>query len=453
MNRNTILIVEDERKIREVLSRILEIEGYDVLVAEKGLQGMELLNKNEIKLVITDVKLPDINGIILLEEIKKLNKSIEVIILTAYGNITDAVKAIKIGAFDYLRKGDDDDKITFIVARAFEKINFQKQIEYLEDRIEKKNSFDKIIGNSSKIIHSIELAKKVALTNTTVLLLGETGTGKELFAEAIHNSSKRRSKPFIAINCAAIPRDLQESEFFGHKKGSFTGASYDKKGVLEDADTGTLLLDEIGEMDIDLQAKLLRAIETGSFTRIGDNNSMTVDIRIIAATNRNLFEDVSAGKFRKDLLYRLNMFTIEIPPLRDRKDDIEILIRHLTGIINNKLNKHIKTFEKNFINRLGNYSWPGNIRELKNVLERSIIICDGDILTESLLPMGILDEKSEDNEVKMELSSEDDSIEAIEKRHILKILSRTGNSKIETAKTLKIGLTTLYRKLKEYGIE
>jgi two-component system, NtrC family, response regulator len=451
MNKTSILIIEDERKIREILSRILEIEGYEVFSVEKGMPGLELLGKDGIKVVITDVKLPDINGIDLIDKIKEIDPSIEVIVLTAYGNITDAVRAIKAGAFDYLRKGEDDDKIPFIVSRVFEKLNFQKQIRNLEERIDKKSGFDKIIGSSNRISQSIELAKKVAATDTTVLLLGETGTGKELFAEAIHNAGKRRNKPFIAINCAAIPRELQESEFFGHKKGAFTGANYDKKGVLEEADTGTLLLDEIGEMDIELQAKLLRAIETGSFTKIGDNNIITVDIRIIAATNRILSEEVSAGRFRKDLFYRLNMFTIEIPSLRERMDDMEILVRHLIENINKKLNKNIRTYEKGFLEKLMNYSWPGNIRELKNVLERAVILSDADILSEFLLPVEILIIKKE---IIIDPSTEkDDSMESIEKEHIIKILNKTSNNKIETAKLLKIGLTTLYRKLKDYGIE
>jgi two-component system, NtrC family, response regulator len=452
INKNTILLIEDERKIRDVLSRILEIEGYNVLSSENGMTGLDLISRNEIKVVISDVKLPDINGIDLLLKIKKISDSIEVIILTAYSNITDAVKAIKYGAFDYLRKGEDDDKITFVIARAFEKIKLQNQIKDLEEKIVESSGFDQISGNSGKIIEAIELSKKVAATDTTVLLFGETGTGKELFAQAIHYSGKRKNKPFITVNCAAIPRELQESEFFGHKKGSFTGANYDKKGMLEEADGGTLFLDEIGEMDIDLQAKLLRAIETGTFSRVGDTDNITVDIRIIAATNRNLNEEVAKGNFRKDLLYRLNMFTIEIPPLKERKDDIEILLRNLTERMNNKLNKNIKSFDVRFMNILQNYSWPGNIRELKNVIERAIILSNDEILTANLLPQEILNQNNY-TEDKPELNSEDDSIETIEKKHILKILARTNNNKIEAAKTLKIGLTTLYRKLKEYGIE
>jgi two-component system, NtrC family, response regulator len=455
MNNDTILIIEDEKKIRELLSKILEIEGYKIYSSEDGTNGMEMLKTNEIKIVLTDVRLPDINGIDLVSKIKEINPSIEVIVLTAYGNITDAVKAIKIGAFDYLRKGEDDDKIPFVISRAFEKINLKKQIKNLENRIEIKSSFDKIIGISDKISDSIELAKKVAPTDTTVLLFGETGTGKELFAEAIHNTSKRRERPFIAINCAAIPHELQESEFFGHKKGSFTGASSDKKGVFTEADSGTLFLDEIGEMHVDLQAKLLRAIETGSFTRVGDTNNITVDIRIIAATNRSLLEDINTGRFRKDLYYRLSTFRIEIPALRERKNDIEILVKHFIETISKKLHKKIDRIEKEYFKKLCDYSWPGNIRELKNIIERSLILVENNTLSADLLPTEVLSDKniSYNDFQENNFINDDNSIKIIEKRHILKTLAKVNNNKVETSKILNIGLTTLYRKLKEYDIE
>lgn len=455
MRKNNVLLIEDEKKIRELLSRILEIEGYQIYSSEDGTKGLKLLKENEIKVVITDVKLPDQSGIDLISEIKKINPITEVIVLTAYGNITDAVKAMKLGAFDYLRKGEDDDKITFVIARAFEKLNFKKHIKDLEDRIEVTSIFDKIIGNSDRISHSIELAKKVAPTDTTVLLLGETGTGKELFAEAIHNASKRREMSFIAINCAAIPHELQESEFFGHKKGSFTGANSDKKGVFEESDGGTLFLDEIGEMNIDLQAKLLRAIETGSFSRIGDNNNINVDIRIITATNRSLIEDINTGRFRKDLYYRLNTFRIEIPALRERKNDIEILVKHFIEITCEKLHKKVDGYEREYIKKLIDYSWPGNIRELKNIIERSLILVENNILTADLLPAEVLSDKAikQNDFQNKNVSNDDDSIESMEKRHILKTLSKVNNNKLEASKILNIGLTTLYRKLKEYGIE
>jgi two-component system, NtrC family, response regulator len=457
MNDNQVLLIEDEKKIRELLSRILEIEGYKVFSSEDGKGGLEILTKYDIKVVITDVKLPDINGIELLEKIKGFNSSIEVIVLTAYGNITDAVKAIKSGAFDYLRKGEDDDKIIFVLSRAFEKIRLKKQIKNLEAKIEVKNSFDKIIGNSNKILSSIELAKKVAPTDTTVMLLGETGVGKELFAEAIHEASKRRDKKFIAINCAAIPEDLQESEFFGHKKGSFTGANYDKKGVFEEADGGTLFLDEIGEMNIELQAKLLRAIETGSFNRIGENAGVSVNIRIITATNRVLSEEVSSGRFRKDLYYRLNTFSIVIPSLRERKDDIEVFIKYFIELSNQKINKRIENYDRGFLDKLLSYSFPGNTRELKNIIERSVILSENNLLTENLLPSEILSYQPVVLEKNFDPNNgyfdSEESIESIEKSHIIKTLSKVNNNKIEAAKILKIGLTTLYRKLKEYGIE
>jgi transcriptional regulator with PAS, ATPase and Fis domain len=320
----------------------------------------------------------------------------------------------------------------------------------LEHRLESKSSFSKIIGKSSAIHKMIEMSKKVAVTDTTVLLLGETGTGKELLAEAIHLASRRRKGPFIAINCAAIPKDLQESELFGHKKGSFTGANTDKKGYFEVADRGTIFLDELGEMSPDLQAKLLRALENKNINRVGDTTPIPIDVRIVAATNRELLSESKDLEFRKDLYYRLSTFTIDLPALRERRDDIDLLTTHFVKTNCEKLNKGQLRVSREFMVALKNYSWPGNIRELKNVIERAVILAESDELTIDTLPNEFINSSSSAGSA---LVNDFVDLRTVEKNHILKILSRAEGNKTEAAKMLDIGLATLYRKLKEYDLE
>ncbi|MES1219330.1 MAG: sigma-54 dependent transcriptional regulator, partial [Bacteroidota bacterium] len=296
-----ILIIDDEEKLRSLLSRIIRLEGYTVLEAENLKAGNKLLEKEAIDVILCDVKLPDGNGVDFVKEMKTRHASLEVILLTAYGNIADGVKAMKNGAFDYITKGDDNDKIIPLLARAFEKVQLQKRVEQLEQQVGKRYSFEGILGESPLIAEAIALARKVAPTDATVLLLGETGTGKEVFAQAIHQASKREGKPFMALNCSAFSKELLESELFGHKAGAFTGATKDKRGLIEEANLGTLFLDEIGEMHIDLQAKLLRVLESSEFIKVGDTKTTRVNVRIITATNRDLQTEVTEGKFREDL--------------------------------------------------------------------------------------------------------------------------------------------------------
>ncbi len=319
MSRGNILIIDDEERLRSVLSRIIELEGYQVFQAENATTGYRILEQQrDILAVIADVRLPDDNGLHVLEQIKEKYPLCEVILLTAYGTIHDGVSAMKLGAFDYITKGDGDEQILVVIDKAVEKAKMRRRIIELENKLETRYSFERIIGISKAIREPIMLARKVAPTDSTVLLEGETGTGKELFAQSIHNASNRRGKPFVAINCSAFPKELLESEMFGHKKGSFTGAVYDKKGLLEEAHEGTLFLDEISEMDSDLQAKLLRVLEEQTFTRVGDTKPVKINIRIIAATNRNLLQELDNNHFRADLYYRLSVFRIQIPPLRQR---------------------------------------------------------------------------------------------------------------------------------------
>lgn len=443
---NKILIIDDEEKLRSLMARIIGLEGFEVLEAATCKAALKKLEQLTIDVVLCDVKLPDGNGVDLIKEIKHIYPSVEVILLTAYGNIPDGVQAIKNGAFDYLTKGNDNDKIIPLINRALEKVILQKRIEKLEQQVGKKYGFDSILGNSPLILEAIAFAKKVAPTNASVLLLGETGTGKEVFAQAIHNGSLRMGKPFMALNCSAFGKELLESEIFGHKAGAFTGAQKDKKGLIEEASTGTLFLDEIGEMHIDLQAKLLRVLETNELIKVGDTKPTKVDVRIIAATNRNLQQEVQEGKFREDLFYRINVFTITLPALRDRRKDIPILAAYFLQLFAQKTNAHIVSMSKDFTERLQQHDWKGNIRELKNVIERSVILSGGNELTIDSLPL----EMQQLHYGRQTLSAFD--LASVEKLHIQRVLNHTKGNKTETAKLLNIGLTTLYRKIEEYGL-
>ena len=331
MTLKKVLIIDDEEKLRTLLTRIVSLEGYEVVQAVDCKTGLQKLAQSDIDVVLCDVKLPDGSGVDLVTKIKSHSPFAEIILLTAYGNIPDGVQAIKNGAFDYIIKGDDNNKIIPLLQRALEKAELSKRVRQLEKQLENKYSFDKVIGKSRLIQQAIEMAKKVAVTDTTVLLTGETGTGKEIFAQSIHQESQRCNKIFVAINCSAFSKDLLESEMFGHKSGAFTGAVKDKKGLFEEANNGTIFLDEIGEMSLELQAKLLRVLETGEFIKVGESKTTKVDVRIIAATHRDLQKEIEAGHFRQDLFYRLSVFQIKLPALRDRVMDIEALVKYFVA--------------------------------------------------------------------------------------------------------------------------
>ncbi len=441
-----ILIIDDEEKLRGLLSRIIGLEGFEVVEAGTCKSGLKKIETYHIDVVLCDVKLPDGNGVDLVKEIKAQHPAIEIILMTAYGNIADGVQAIKNGAFDYITKGDDNNKIIPLLNRAIEKVNLSKRINQLEKQVEQKYSFENILGKSKPILAAVDLAKKVAATDTTVLLLGETGTGKEVFAQSIHQASLRKNKPFVAINCSAFSKELLESEMFGHVAGAFTGAAKDKKGLFEEANTGTIFLDEVGEMSLDLQAKLLRILESGELIKVGESKPKKINVRIIAATNRDLKSEIEKGTFRSDLFYRLSVFQIILPSLRERIADVEILAKHFSSIFAAKTNKQVYTISAEFIEALKNQEWNGNIRELKNVIERSVILTEGNELTIDTLP---LDFKKNIDSAK-QLSAFD--LSSVEKLHIQKVLNYTNGNKTETAKLLNIGLTTLYRKIEEYKI-
>jgi DNA-binding NtrC family response regulator len=446
----TVLIIDDEEKLRSLLTKIVNLEGYEVLQAGDCKTALKKLEQNNIDTVLCDVKLPDGNGVDLCKEIKEKYPPVEVILMTAYGNIPDGVQAIKNGAFDYIVKGDDNNKIIPLLSRVTEKVNLAKRVKQLEKQLGNKYSFDNIIGQSKAIQQAIEFARKVAITDTTVLLTGETGTGKEVFAQAIHQGSARNQYSFVAINCAAFNKDLLENELFGHKAGAFTGALKDQKGLFEEANHGTLFLDEIGEMALDLQAKLLRVLETGTFIRVGDTKITKVNVRIIAATNRNLQQEIEAGNFREDLYYRISVFQIKLPPLRERVQDIEPLARYFVDVFAARSNKKIKHITDQYVAFLKNNTWKGNIRELKNIIERSVILTDQDTIDIDSLPID-LQQKPMESSVNTVLSAFD--LSSVERLHIQKVMNYTNGNKSEAARLLNIAITTLYRKLEEYKIQ
>ena len=444
-----ILVVDDEVQIRTLLSRMLELEGYEVCQAGDCRTALKQLEFQSPDVVLCDVFLPDGNGVDLVSSVKKTTPNVEIILLTAHGNIPDGVQAIKNGAFDYITKGDDNNKIIPLVSRAVEKARMNVRLEKLEKKVGHTYSFDSVLGDSKALKDAVSLARKVSGTDVPVLLTGETGTGKEVFAQAIHYNSKRAKQNFVAVNCSSFSKELLESEMFGHKAGSFTGALKDKKGLFEEADNGTIFLDEIGEMAFELQAKLLRILETGEYIKIGDTKPTRVNVRVVAATNRNLPEEITAGRFREDLFYRLSVFQIHLPPLRERAGDVRILAKAFIKDFSGRLARPVTEITSAFFEALEQQPWKGNIRELRNVIERSLIVCEGEGLDVADLPLDIQNTHYEQSD---ETSPGSFELSAMERRHIARVLEYTKGNKTEAARLLKIGLTTLYRKIEEYGI-
>lgn len=443
---NKILIIDDEPTIRMLLSRILELEGYEVLKAKDRATALYTLKKQEVQVVLCDVFLPDGNGVDMVQELQQLAPDAKIILLTAHGNIPDGVQAIKNGAFDYIVKGDDNRKIIPIVSRAMDAVVTEHKQQGKKKEVRANSfTFDNIVGKSSALSDVVSQARKVAATDVSVLINGETGTGKEVFAQAIHSASGRRGEAFLALNCSAFSRELLESELFGYKAGAFTGAVKDKKGLLEEANHGTIFLDEIGEMALELQSKLLRVLETGEFVKVGDTKTTHVDVRILSATNRNLKEEIANGRFRKDLYFRLSVFRILLPPLRQRRDDILLLAQHFIGLYARQIGRTAPSLSTEAKNIFLAYPWPGNVREMMNAIEHALIVCEDEI-TRHDLPIDMLTGDTS--------TAADDSfdLKSVERNHIIKVLHHTHGNKTETARMLKIGLTTLYRKIEEYGI-
>jgi two-component system response regulator AtoC len=453
----TILVVEDKESMVKMLKDALEAEGYSVISARDGMDGIRCLKESRIDLVLTDLKLPGKNGIDVLKASKEENQFMPVIVMTAYGSVETAVTAMKEGAFDFITKPFDVDHLLILIKRAIETQRLLTENILLKEEFASKLGLPRIIGKSEKITEVAQMVQKVAPTKTTVLLLGESGTGKELFARAIHNLSHRRNYPFVPINCAAIPKDLLESELFGHEKGSFTGADAKKLGKFELADGGTIFLDEVGDMDLALQSKLLRAIEENEIERVGGVKAIKIDVRIVAASNKDLEKAVENRTFREDLYYRLNVFPIRIPLLKERRKDIPLLVEYFLSRYCLEIKTSLKGISKEALDILMNYYWKGNVRELENTIERAIILCDGDTITPEHI---VLTQRSaEDIMTKsppLEKTLEDVAKKALriaETQRITEALRETKGNKTKAAEILHVSYKTLLTKIKEYGIE
>ena len=443
----TILIVDDEYDMRESMRELLSREGYQVDLAENGKTALEKFRKKAYDLVLSDIIMQEMDGIKILKQCKTLKPETPFILITGYSSIQGAIDAIKLGADDYFIKPFEINKIRKVIKIIYDnKILAKKNQIFLQEMQNKQSR--KMIGNSKAIKKVLEDIQVVADSDVSVMITGESGTGKELVAQAIHETSNRKNKDIIPVNCAAIPRDLLESEFFGHEKGSFSGAFKRKFGLLETAHEGTLFLDEIGEMDLSLQPKLLRAVETKEIRRIGGSEEIKVNIRLISSTNIDLKSVVEKGNFRKDLYYRLATYTIDVPPLRDRIQDIPLITEYLLS----QKKYHNISFTEDIINAFKNYDWPGNVRELENVIERVILITKGMVPAFKNLPEEI--KKVCNDKPKQKIDSEDEiiSLEELEKRHIKKVFTNCNFDKAKTSDILGIGLKTLYRKLEKYEI-
>ncbi len=452
-----ILLVEDKESMAQMLKETLESEGYRAVIARDGLEGIKLIKEHHYDLVVSDLKLPKKDGIEVLRALKAETPLTPVIVMTAFGTVDTAVAAMKEGAFDFITKPFDTDHLLLLIRRALDTRRLQTENMLLRDELASKIETPKIIGKSTALLDVAQKVQKVAQGKTTVLLLGESGTGKELFARALHNLSPRRLYPFVTINCAAIPHELLESELFGHERGSFTGAEARKTGKFELADKGTIFLDEIAEMDLSLQAKLLRVLQAGEIEHIGGLKTLAVDVRIVAASNRDLEKEVEEKMFREDLFYRLNVFPITVPPLRERREDIPLLAEFFVEKYCVELKTSPKKISQEAIDLLTNYAWKGNVRELENCIERALILCEGDMITPdhiTLSPRTSIE--SSLRNVPMTGALEDAVKEAVriaETQRISRALKETRGNKSRASELLRISYKTLLTKIKDYGIE
>jgi DNA-binding NtrC family response regulator len=438
----TILVVDDERGVRQSFNMVLKDE-YHVLLAETGAEAIDIFIKNPVDLILLDILLPDINGVELLEKLKELDANTEIIMVTAVNEIQTAVKAIKIGAYEYVIKPFNVDDVLTIIHRALEKRSLIKEVNYLRSELDRVKPFEKMVGKDKKMLAIFDLISIISDGDGAVLIQGETGTGKELVARAIHNRSIRRDQPFVVVNCAAIPSAVMESEIFGHNKGAFTGAIQTTLGKLEIANKGTVFLDDIDALDINMQGKLLRAIQEKEFERVGGNKVFKADIRFVAASNRNLKNLISQGEFREDLFYRLNVFPIKLPPLRDRKGDIPLLVSHFLEVCSKKAGKPPKHFSKRALNALIRYDWPGNIRELENLIERLSTIAKKPLIQ---LPDISSPTRGTEKIKNMKLK---DAVTEFEKRYIGEILESVDGNRKKASEILGIHRNTLLGKLNE----
>jgi two-component system NtrC family response regulator len=443
-----ILVIDDDESLRRVLEYTLQEEGYEVFTAASGEEGLELFEERQPALVITDMKMPGINGFQVLKEVKERSAEALVIIVTAFGEVDAAVKAMKLGAYDFITKPLSRDELKLTVKKALQFLGLTEENRQLREKLSGRDDLKNLVGMSPKMERLFASVRKVADTEATVLITGESGTGKELVARAIHTLSSRKSAPFIAINCAAIPRDLLESELFGHTKGAFTGAVKDRVGKFQLADRGTLFLDEVGDLPVELQPKLLRALQERIVEPLGGGKAQKIDVRVVAATNQDLEGAIADGSFREDLYYRLSVIPIHLPPLRERKEDIPLLVRHFT----NKFGHANVTFTKGTLDALAMYSWPGNVRELENAIERLLIMRRGDEIGQDDLPGKILDERTNKKRMIFVLPDEGYPLEQLEKEVVEESLTRNNWNQTAAARFLGIPRHVLVYRMEKYGI-
>jgi DNA-binding NtrC family response regulator len=455
-----ILIVDDEEIVVRSCLRILSGDEFDVEVARNGLEALAKVAENEYDMLILDIMMPKMDGIEVLQRVKESHPDIDVIMITGLNEIDTAVKAMKLGAFDYLPKPFDPEEFELVVARAFERRRLLQENVNLKNEVSARYSFENIIGSSPPMQSVYRLVARCAPTNSTVMLRGESGTGKELIARAIHFNSLRKDKPFVTVDCASLSENLLESELFGHVKGSFTGAVANKKGLLEEANGGTLFLDEIGNISMSTQAKLLRFIQEKEFKAVGDTTARTVNIRLITATNKNLETMVSGGEFRDDLYYRINIFPIEVPPLRQRRDDIPSLAFHFLSVFSKEMGREVKEFSAEAMNLLMNHDWPGNVRELENVINRAVILASDETIRQAHLgkvlesqPIADLDvPKTSDQLKQIKKIARQKSVESIEKLFVLGALKRNNWSVTASAEETGMQRTNFQALMKKYDI-
>lgn len=459
MEDGKILVVEDQDAMRESLVIAFKDEGYQVEGVASGEEAVQRLNSNNVyDLVVTDLKMKKVDGLEVLKAVKNANSSTEVVLITAYGTISTAVQAIRDGAYDYVTKPFRHQEILKVAKKALEKKRLKDRVRYLEGEIRDKYKFEGIVGNSNAMLEVLKITSHVCRTESTVLVTGESGTGKELIARAVHYNSPRKDGPFVVINCGALPENLQESELFGHVKGAFTGAIRDKMGLFQQAQKGTILLDEIGETLPSTQVKLLRFLQDGEIRPVGGNKSIFVDTRIIAATNENLEKAVELGRFRKDLFYRINVIRIHIPPLRERREDIPLLVEYFLEKILEKFKKGKRVFSEEAMYAFMNYDWPGNIRELQNMIERAVALSKSEIINVDELPLPVpaeefaalsrnpLDDERKKSFIVTTLAEQ-------EKNAIIEALNKYGGNQTKVSQVLGISTTTLWRKIKKYRIK
>jgi len=445
-----ILIVDDEDGMRRLLSRVLTREGYETSAVANGAEALRLVASERFDLVVTDIKMPEMDGLQLLAELKEYEPSLPIIVITAYGTIENAVQALRSGAYDYIAKPFENDEIKLTVAKAFERERLLAENRYLHAELEGRYDFSGIVGGSLAMQQVYDMASSVAVSNANVLITGESGTGKELLARSIHYSSLRKEKPFVVLNCAAISEGVLESELFGHEKGAFSGALDTRKGRFERADQGTLFIDEVAEMSMAAQVKLLRVIQEHEFERVGGNKTISVDVRIVAATNKKLEDQVKNGNFREDLYYRLNVVNINVPPLRSRREDVEPLSRFFLEKYTSETGKKITDLSPRALSCLLAHDWPGNVRELQNAIERAVVLSKGSVLTPRDFPQGMQGDDQICLQIPEKGGSLTDILEDLERQLIIQTLQREDGSQTRAAETLGIKRTTLRYKMEKY---